>query len=1013
MQKLHDELTAFHSALMKRPDKAAHSFHELMGQWLALPPAQFEFDEDLMRGVGIVEIEDRQRTVTEILDRALQVNYDENPWAVAAGQPLEDYLSASPGSLKAQVAALVDAVGALPVEKSVPRFPVDKDPVAIGHARAKIAAPLEAVAKIAADVRSRWATATPKRLRQARQELAALAPRLRKNEAAPLDAELMLVIGSTPPALPRITEQIAVLRTYNEAMSGWFGFLAFKAKAAAGEVLGKFGLTLSAPNGRRALDFVDGLSDRLVLRNQLKTLGWTFADALPEDEVLVQDHRQLAEFLDFLIALNDEPMLADVAETIHAALKAKSPSKDLIAGLSASALRAERLVKCEQSLSQPIFAKEYQTALSARLRGGETVGDEVRSLAERMPTLEGVLRVKHGLAELPERMRASLAPLLDNKIDGVGGVEALRRASLACEIRDRLQANRSLVLQDAEKLEKSFGRYGELDFQKKQLTTEAIRHHWGAKQIERLLASTGSRLNSEGAEVRRRLMLRGERALRLRQVLALGEEIAGGDPLFDLRPVWMASPETVAQLFPLKPVFDVVIFDEASQCRLEEALPVLMRAKRVVIAGDPKQLPPTRFFESALAVSDEEDEIETNQDLFERQQGEVEDLLSAALNMEIDEAYLDVHYRSRNSDLIEFSNANFYNARLQAIPGHPSNRVRYAPLTLYKVGGVYEERTNKIEAAKVRDIVRDLLKRAEPPSIGIACFNIAQRDLILETLEETAANEPAFAKALAEARDRRGAGAFEGLFVKNLENVQGDERDHIIISTTYGPDPAGRFYRRFGPVGRAGGGRRLNVLVTRARDEVHLVTSIPESVYRNAPPVPPGSAPGGAWLLFAYLAFAETLAAAYERNHELSEQAQARKDVRVQVRETRFPSEFSRLFAEQLRSTHKIGSDVHWGNDGFCVDLALHHPTHADGVTIGVQCDLNRFDQAADPIEWEVFRNYVMQAQGWHIQRVWSPQFFRDAKPVVQGVLTEVDLHLRRETPKDAIVAKRIGKSKK
>src|SRR5206468_6329173 len=123
----------------------------------------------------------------------------------------------------------------------------------------------------------------------------------------------------------------------------------------------------------------------------------------------------------------------------------------------------------------------------------------------------------------------------------------------------------------------------------------------------RLLVPNGSRLNGVGADLRRRLTGRGERALRLRQVIAHGAAVEGGDPLFDLRPVWMASPETVAQLFPRVPLFDVIIFDEASQCRLEEALPVLTRGKRIVIAGDPKQLPPTRFFESAVATSEDAD----------------------------------------------------------------------------------------------------------------------------------------------------------------------------------------------------------------------------------------------------------------------------------------------------------------------------------------------------------------------------------------------------------------------
>ena len=393
--------------------------------------------------------------------------------------------------------------------------------------------------------------------------------------------------------------------------------------------------------------------------------------------------------------------------------------------------------------------------------------------------------------------------------------------------------------------------------------------------------------------------------------------------------------------------------------------------------------------------------------MFVKQQGEMEDLLSAALNIEIDEAYLDVHYRSRNADLIAFSNDKFYNSRLQAIPGHPANRTRYAPLTLYRAKGTYDKRANVIEADKVCSIVRDLLRRASPPSIGIASFNITQRDLIIDRLEEMASADPAFAHALATARQKQGQGSFEGLFVKNLENVQGDERDHIIISTTYGPDPQGRFYRRFGPVGRGDGGRRLNVLVTRAREEVHLVTSIPETAYRNTPPVPPGVAPGGAFLLFAYLRFAESLARIYEERHLEYQNAEERKEILVQVRDTRFPSQFANQLAERLKNSHKIGSDVHWGNEGFCVDLALHHPKHLEDVTIGIQCDMNRFEQAADPVEWEVFRNWVLEYQGWKINRVWSPHFFRDRKPIVQRILTDVEEFLASEPPRDAVSVSR------
>lgn len=474
--------------------------------------------------------------------------------------------------------------------------------------------------------------------------------------------------------------------------------------------------------------------------------------------------------------------------------------------------------------------------------------------------------------------------------------------------------------------------------------------------------------------------------MRLRQVIAVGHNHEGGDPLFDLRPVWMASPETVAQIFPIEPLFDVVVFDEASQCRLEEALPVLTRAKRLVIAGDPKQLPPTRFFEAAVSTSDET-ELLTNADMFEAQQSEVEDLLAAGLNLEIEEAYLDVHYRSRNADLIEFSNEQFYGSRLQAIPGHPNHRARFSPITLHRVQGVYDERCNAIEAREVCRIVHDLLRRAAPPSIGIATFNLAQRDLIVEMLDDLAADSDEFAGKLAAARIRQGTGSFEGLFVKNLENVQGDERDHIIISTTYGPNKDGKFHRRFGPLGMAGGGRRLNVLVTRAKQEVHLVTSIPPEHYRALPPVPPGTTPNGAWLLFAYLHYAELLAGAYEQNNRILTDQQNRPAFAVEINDISPFSQLAHGIGRHLCDAHDIASKVHWGNEGFRIDAALHHPSRVGDMTLGLLCDFSSFKHTADPVQWDMFRTMVHASQGWQLHRVWSPQLFRDPQRVLNSIV--------------------------
>jgi len=389
--------------------------------------------------------------------------------------------------------------------------------------------------------------------------------------------------------------------------------------------------------------------------------------------------------------------------------------------------------------------------------------------------------------------------------------------------------------------------------------------------------------------------------------------------------------------------------------------------------------------------------------LFEVQQSRTEDLLSAALSLDIEQAYLDVHYRSKNPELIEFSNEHFYDSRLQAIPTYPGRISATPAIRLVTAHGRYEKRINEIEARKVCEIIKDLLAQQSPPSIGVGCFNIAQRDLISEMLDDMSASDQLFATRLAAARERRNNGAFEGLFVKNLENVQGDERDHIIISTTYGPDANGKFYRRFGPLAMPGGGRRLNVLVTRAREAVHLVTSIPRECYLTIPPIPSGQTPGGGYLLFAYLKYAEELQNEYKKRentigaaedgHPEAQRAVASPD-KVVAGHTESPSIFAISVAAAISHRHGRGSIVDWGNDGFNVDVALRDPEKIAGITSGALCDWTRFDGAEFPVEWDLFRCGVLSKQGWTLQRVWSPQIFRDVTTIIDGLI-EVDNALR------------------
>ena len=767
--------------------------------------------------------------------------------------------------------------------------------------------------------------------------------------------------------------------------------------SAARDLFSKYHVAMDESAAQRLVKFLAGLQARLICDDVLAGLGVAKSSSFPEDEFIERSLVAAGKTTDFLIGVYQNPPLKCIRMHVVDVLCDPSKAPSFLEGLDRSPDRANSIVGFLTTLEETkLIRSTWIAAADRRLRGGSLEASLIQNLEDRLDLLETVLRVAKGIELLPAELRGATEALANASATTKTALAALGRSAFATEITGRLAADPNLHVIDRQRMKSSFERYRSLDAKKREAVRDDTLHQWITRQQARLLANTGSRLNTLGAELRRRLTITGERAMRLRQVIALGRPIEGGDPLFDLCPVWMVSPETVAQLFPREPIFDVVVFDEASQCRLEEGLPVLTRAKRVVVAGDPQQLPPTRFFESAIAESEDE-EIETEQQLFEARQGEVEDLLGAALNLQIEQSYLDVHYRSRNSDLIEFSNEHFYSSRLQPIPGHPSRRARVAPITLYRADGIYKKRTNEQEAEEVCKIVGELLKRAEPPSIGIACFNLPQRDLIVEKLEEMASEDSAFAKRLAAARLRQGSGSSEALFVKNLENVQGDERDHIIISTTYGPDPNGRFYRRFGPVGRPGGGRRLNVLITRARHEIHLVTSIPAEAYRTLPEIPAGQSPSGAWLLFAYLAYAQRLAEQYETARQLLESADATPAAQVNVRPSRSPSEFSPPFARHMADDRKIGSDVHWGNDGFCIDLALHHPARADDVTIGVLCDGSRFSLAEDPVEWDVFRTGVLEEQGWTLHRLWTPHVFRDPDGNMRSIEREVRSFLAAE----------------
>ena len=965
VQALDAELrSAFES--LHRADAEGASFHEQVGRWLELTsdgvtelPEAEELSAELLAN--------HRADAEEVLLRAGRSRWHENPYRGRVGMTLGQWLALAPGTVERQLEAST-RLAAKADDLRRPEIP-----------------PLDPGARLELQAEQRRAIAdTMRRLVRAGEPdvAAVLAAGLTLDEQtafaaleqqpsgalAPLDQELVLQLGGSWPALAELNARLTALDTWSEFGSGLRGWFAFAEKKAAAEALAPLGLPRAPEAVQRARMFYQGLKARWLWSVWWhRKLGRETHDLL-KDERLVQ-LRQLLELVNELREQLAATKLPSLPSAVWAMCgKPVGTAEVWITALVDTAEQAEALLALREHLDGiGLFTAEALASEVASWCGGGSAQGSVSAWLDAAGTLDEVIRLTERLTTTPEGVATCALAAARIGMSWPEAQRAFERGVLAGSIRRRLRHDPVLAQVDSQRVEAAFNELGERLNERQVLVRSQILHLWDGRMRARLVATGGQRLTPLAAALRTRLLVRGKRALKLRQMIAAGAEMPGGDPLFDVCPVWMASPATVAQIFPREPLFDVVVFDEASQCRLEEALPVLLRGKRVVVAGDPRQLPPTRFFEQGFAESDE-GSAETAEEVFVQQQSEAEDLLTAALNLDVRQAYLDVHYRSRHQALIGYSNEAFYGGRLQPLPVHPGSTPGMKPIQLVRVDGTYGERGNPAEAKEAAKLVRELLARAESPSIGIACFNLPQRDLILDALDELADADPAFAEQLRQARERRGRDSFEGLFVKNLENVQGDERDHMIISTTFGPDKGGKFRRNFGALSQPGGERRLNVLVTRAREQVHVLTSIPRDEYSSVTAVPTGT---GRHHLYGYLNYSERASRALEVRPD-----QPRPEVtRCIVQPTAQASAAARSVGRELWQKHGVGSIVHWGNEGFMIDVALHS---RGGLTVGVLIDFNRYRRTPDSIAWELFRTGILRDQGWQLQRLWTPQLFRD-----------------------------------
>jgi len=429
------------------------------------------------------------------------------------------------------------------------------------------------------------------------------------------------------------------------------------------------------------------------------------------------------------------------------------------------------------------------------------------------------------------------------------------------------------------------------------------------------------------------------------------------ETLTRLTPCVMMSPMSIAQYLPPdSKAFDVVIFDEASQITVCDAIGAIARAKQSIVVGDPKQLPPTSFFGKRT-----DNEANMDDDFEE----DLESILDECLAANIPSMKLNWHYRSRCESLITFSNHRYYDGSLITFPNTDTNgmSVYWNP-----VDSVYKEGPSRINRGEAEAIVNNIVAKLRQPdfkqSIGVVTFNQEQQELISNLFEKARSEHPEIEPHFAEDN-------FESVFVKNLESVQGDERDIIYFSITFGKDAAGKLSMNFGPMNKSGGTRRLNVAITRAKEEMQIFSSLmPEQIDLSR------TASEGVKDLKHFLEYAQ------RGSRALTEAVSAPGGF--------FDSPFEQAVAERLQSKGWIiHSQV--GVSGFRIDLGVVNPDAPGSYLAAVECDGATYHRSATARDRDSLRESVLRGLGWEVLRIWSTEWWVDSKTALERIDTQLN----------------------
>ena len=445
--------------------------------------------------------------------------------------------------------------------------------------------------------------------------------------------------------------------------------------------------------------------------------------------------------------------------------------------------------------------------------------------------------------------------------------------------------------------------------------------------------------------------------------------------LFKAIKIWLMTPEAVSEVLPQQnDLFDLLIFDEASQLYVEKSIPSIIRAKKVVIAGDHKQLRPSSLGEGRFEMADDllDEDAEISAAL------EEESLLDLA-RFRYPDILLNTHYRSKYEELIDFSNYAFYKGRLFVAPN--TDTPEKPPIEVHLVdNAVWQGRTNRKEAEQIVKLIKEFFKtRKNNETIGVITFNASQRDMIYDVIDEESLKDHDFALQVRAEMSRKDNGEDTGLFIKNIESVQGDERDVIMFSIGYAKNTSGRLMHNFGWLNQKGGENRLNVAISRAKKKIHIVTS-----FRPSELMLDDAKNEGPRILKRYLEYAFAIS---NGDKEDAERILRSFGETYGIVPAAIETEYAQKVATAL-SEKGYDIDTQVGIGGYRIDIAVRKNGK---YVLGIECDGKLYSTAASARERDYHRQKYLESRGWRIKRIWSMDWWRDPEHEIQSICALVD----------------------